>query len=389
MGDAPLRIALVVEHMDPVRGGCETYTAWIASALAERGHDVTIICHDNAWETPGVDFAHVRRRGTVRTSELRNFAADVRAAVEREGFDVVHAMLPVDCASIYQPHSGTMPGRREASLRRRRGLKWVSACITGKFNHYRRFLSRMERRLVANPDTICLCVSETVAEQFRRHFGRTERLRVVFNGVKVPDAAPAVRGQWRQRARQRVGAGERDAVFLTVATNFVLKGVAPTIEAFARWAQRERGREAARLVVIGRDAPSRYIKLAAAQGVGRQVKFLPYTDELFHWYSAADACVLLSWYDSCSLVVLEAAAWGVPSITTVFNGAAEVLSGGGGIVVASPRDTGAVVRAMEELADPRRRGPRAEACLGLGERLKLDRHVNELLEVYDEARRIR
>lgn len=389
MQDGPLEIALVVEHMAPARGGCETYTAWIASALARRGHDVTIICHDNAWEAPGVRFAHVRRHGLVRTSELRNFAADVRAVVERAGFDVVHAMLPVDCADIYQPHSGTMPGRREASLRRRRGVKWLSACITGKLNHYRRFLTGMERRLVAEAGTICLCVSETVAEQFRRHFGRTDRVRVVFNGVKIPDAAPAVREQWRQRGRQRLGAGERDVVFLTVATNFVLKGVAPTIEAFARWVGNAPGREGSRLVVVGRDAPRRYVKLAAALGAGRQVKFLPYTDELFQWYSAADACVLLSWYDSCSLVVLEAAAWGVPSITTVFNGAAEVLSAGGGIVVASPRDADAVVRAMDELADARRRAARSEACLSLGERIGLDRHVNELLEVYDEARRMR
>ena len=113
--------------------------------------------------------------------------------------------------------------------------------------------------------------------------------------------------------------------------------------------------------------------------------FVGPTDEIHQWYAAADACVLLSWYDPCSRVVLEATRWGIPSITTVYNGASEILADGAGIIVGSPKDRRAVAAAMEELADPHRRAMRARACLDVAERLSMDRHVEELLKIYTEV----
>ena len=76
---------------------------------------------------------------------------------------------------------------------------------------------------------------------------------------------------------------------------------------------------------------------------------------------------------------------GIPSVTTVYNGAAEILAvSGAGIVVSSPKDTKAIVAAMEELADPRRRAARREACLAVADRLGVERHVDELMNVYAE-----
>ena len=95
--------------------------------------------------------------------------------------------------------------------------------------------------------------------------------------------------------------------------------------------------------------------------------------------------MLLSWYDPCSRVVLEATRWSVPSITTVYNGAAEVLARGAGLVVSSPADTDAVIRAMCELAEPARRAARARACMDVAGRLGMDRYVDELLAAYEEV----
>src|SRR6185437_4879460 len=39
----PLRIALVILHADPARGGAERYTVDLAAALRRRGHEVRII----------------------------------------------------------------------------------------------------------------------------------------------------------------------------------------------------------------------------------------------------------------------------------------------------------------------------------------------------------
>ena len=169
----------------------------------------------------------------------------------------------------------------------------------------------------------------------------------------------------------------------------LLKGVPQTLRHFARWRDESARKAPARLVVIGDESARRMGRLAARLGVKDEVVFVPHVDDVFPWYSAADACILLSWYDPCSRVVLEALRWGLPSITTFYNGAAEALARGGGIVVSSPEDARAVVAAMAELADPSHRRRRIEACESCVEEISIEHHVARLLEVYESLVRRR
>ena len=382
-----MRIALVIERMDPARGGREASTAQIAAHLARRGHDVTVICRRGAWRSEGVQVQQLGRRGLLRFQRVRNFVADAAEAAARGGFDVVHATLPVPGADVYQPRGGTVPGQIAAS-RRRRGMLGEVAAALEPFNRVRGLLGRLERRLVQDPGVWCLPVSEMVAEELREHLGRTENVRVVYNAVDLPAVDARQRADWRQEVRYRLGVGADEPVFITVARNFPLKGVAQAIRAFERWHHAPPGSNG-RLIVVGQDSPEGYQRMASLRDVGRLVVFVPPTDEVFRWYAAADVCVLLSWYDPCSRVVLEAARWGIPSITTAYNGAAEILADGGGIVVPSPRDIRAVADAMAELADPQARAARSRACLAVADRLAMDRHVDELLAVYQQVKRRR
>ena len=51
-------------------------------------------------------------------------------------------------------------------------------------------------------------------------------------------------------------------------------------------------------------------------------------------------------------------------------------------MVGSPRDTGSIVAAMNDLADPQRRDQCSQACKAAADSLSLARHVDELLAVY-------
>ncbi len=116
-----MRIALVIETMAPSRGGRETSTAEMATALSGRGCDVTILCRSASWQSPGVEICSFGRRGTSRTRRLRNFIDSVQKGISDGRYDVVHATLPVPGADIYQIRSGTIPALRAASIRRASG----------------------------------------------------------------------------------------------------------------------------------------------------------------------------------------------------------------------------------------------------------------------------
>jgi len=380
-----MKIALVIERFDPSRGGREVSTAQVASALARRGHEVAIFCQSCRDACEHVRVLPLKSRGLDRSSRLASFVKSVRGAAEEGGYDIVHATLPVPGANVYQPRGGLVGAQAAASLRRRRGADRFAATLAEPLNPHRRKMRRLERKLVGDPNTLCLAVSEMIAREFMHYYARSQRVRVIYNAVEIPDVSREQRGDWRRAFRERVGAGPGSPVFLIVAKNFDLKGVPEAIEAFAQWHHSQAGPPGARLVIVGRSKVGRYRRMAARKKVARQVAFIAPTDEIFPWYAAADACLLLSWYDPCSRVVLEATRWGIPSITTVYNGAAEILARGAGIVVGSPRDTPAVVKAMDELADPLRRAERSRACGQVADQLKMDRHVDELLDAYGQV----
>jgi UDP-glucose:(heptosyl)LPS alpha-1,3-glucosyltransferase len=81
--------------------------------------------------------------------------------------------------------------------------------------------------------------------------------------------------------------------------------------------------------------------------------------------------------------VLEALAMGLPVISTVFNGATEIMTDGvHGFVVPDPRDTRAIADAMVKLDDADRRAAMSRACLELRPRLSYEHHLGELLTIY-------
>lgn len=384
-----MKIALVIERMDTSRGGRETSIAQMASMLRLRKHDVTILCQRGSWRQEGVEVCRLGSKGRIRIHRLRHFVTDVQKAIRERDFDIVHTTLPIPGTNVYQPRGGTIPAQAEVSLRRRKTVVRLSRKITQPLNLCRQEMAHMERQLVADEKALCLPVSQMVADEFRKYYNRSQGVRVVYNAVDVPDVDSDQRAAWRHDVRTGIGAEDDSIVLLTLATNFDLKGVPEAITAFGQWYHGRRGQINARLVVVGQKRFKKYLRLADKCDVSDRVIFVPPTDNAFRWYAGADICVLLSWYDPCSRVVLEAMRWGIPSITTACNGAAEAIADGCGIVVPSPRDISAVVDAMNKLSDPANRSACEEACRKKAPFLSIERHVDELLDAYSEAPKLK
>lgn len=380
-----MKIALVIERMDPQRGGREISTGQLAGELARRGQDVTIICRHCSCKVSGARIRELGQRGLTRTQRLENFIDDAREELAAGQYDLVHAVLPFPAVDVYQPRGGTVPAQALSRIRKHGPLGKFSAVLEEALQPHRRMMQNLERAVARDPNTLILAVSRMVEQEFRDYYGRKEGVKVVYNGVGVPTASDSERQAWREQKRTAVGVGKDEMLFLTVANNFALKGVRETITSFARWMSRGGERKGAKLVIAGSDLPGRYARQARREGVGEQVIFAGPTEKIFQWYAAADACILLSWYDPCSRVVLEAARWGLPSITTAYNGAAEI-AGEGAVVVESPKAIEAVVAGLDELADDQKRSQRADKCLQIAEEVSIEHHVEQLLGIYAEMK---
>jgi UDP-glucose:(heptosyl)LPS alpha-1,3-glucosyltransferase len=83
-----------------------------------------------------------------------------------------------------------------------------------------------------------------------------------------------------------------------------------------------------KLLILGRDRQNPYLRLAKKLGILEEVIFVGSTNEPEKYYGAADLLVHPTFYDACSLTVLEALASGLPVITTLSNGASGRISQG-------------------------------------------------------------
>lgn len=277
-----------------------------------------------------------------------------------------------------------MPAQVAGRLRRMGGVLRIVIGLSEQFKAARRIMRRLERQVVEDSKTLCLCVSDMIAKEYDTYYHRRDGVRVIYNSVNVPAVGAAERAGWREEKRAELGARDDDLVLICVAQDFARKGVGPTITAFAKWYHERAVYSGARLVLIGENASEHYRRLAREAGVAERVFFIGASNEIFKWYAASEGSILLTWYDPCSLVVLEAARWGIPSITTAYNGASSLV-GEGGVVVSSPADVRAVSAGLDKLADPTQRAEMAQSCLAIADHLSMERYIDELLVVYAEA----
>jgi UDP-glucose:(heptosyl)LPS alpha-1,3-glucosyltransferase len=106
-------------------------------------------------------------------------------------------------------------------------------------------------------------------------------------------------------------------------------------------------------------------------------------------YFAADFLVHPTFYDPCSLVVLEALACGLPIITTRYNGASELLHPSPphqeGYVLRDPHDHQELSWCLAQMLDPGRRHSLAQAARRTALQWTFEQHYRQLMAVLVEA----
>jgi len=204
---------------------------------------------------------------------------------------------------------------------------------------------QLEAQIARDPTIAIQCVSERVADDFRRHYDvPEERLRFVANGVDLERFRPLAEDDARDALRAEHGDGA-DAVWLFLGSGFRRKGLDVAIRALA-----QSRLERSVLWVVGHDRPARWRRLAGRLGVAEQVRFLGERRDVDRLMAACDGLILPTRYDPAPLVVLEAAACGRPVVTSRACGHAEPFVDDA-LVVDDASDAAGFAAALDRLAD--------------------------------------
>ncbi|HXE52876.1 MAG TPA: glycosyltransferase family 4 protein [Tepidisphaeraceae bacterium] len=380
-----MRIALVILHADPTRGGAERYTTDLAVGLAGRRHEVSLLASSFPVVLVGADPVVIPARGATRARRYNTFLDNLDRHLDQTRYDIVHAMLPVRRCDVYHPHAGiAQEAVATGHLKHDAAPARLLSKVAIRLNARRQRFAAVEReRLESARPPVVLCLSEYVKQFVRKHYTLPEsKLRTLFNAVNLQRFDPTIRPEAGAQVRGQFSIGPDKVVALMIAQDFARKGLRQSIEALAQV-------DDPRLVllVFGKQDPSPYADLARRLGVKDRVIFGGTTSDPQAAYQSADFFVLPTRHDPCSLVVLEALAMGLPVISTRFNGACEIMTDGThGFVLPNPSDVDALAGAMRQMLDADRRQTLRQACLRLRPELSYERHLDQLLRIYSVVR---
>jgi UDP-glucose:(heptosyl)LPS alpha-1,3-glucosyltransferase len=382
-----MNIAFCYESVLPARGGCETYIAALARRLVADGHEVHL--YACRWDEVALpEGLHYHRLPAPRGPRFLRpwlFGAACNRALRAARHQVSIGFDKTWDQDVLYPQGGLHAASAEHNLWKysteagralARAAKWLDLAHWS----YR----ALERRQYLGPDRpLIVVISDMVRRHFQRYYGIDEAELRVLHCAADPGRFPEHdrlrrRLEWRQR--WDIDPGETVALF--VAMNYRLKGLDPLLHAVRHIP----AGKPFRLAVVGDPRTGRYERLARRLGVADRVRFLGYDGEMRQSYFGADYLVHPTFYDPCSLVVLEALACGLPVITTRYNGAGELLSSPKeGYVLPDPHDHRRLAWCMTQLLDPAHRNACAQAARRTAAQWTFEHHYRQLLQIFAEA----
>lgn len=370
----PRRLTVVCSDVAPV-GGMERASYELCRRLLLRGWELTVIARSCALPAqPRLRFVRVRSPSRPVSAAL---ASDLvlgslavwrhrRGVVQTENpiianrVDVIHAHF---CERAYRQRVGVSRSRRGDPLYRLNS--WLASGVALLCERWS-YRPAHVREVVA--------VSQGLGRELAElHPGVRDRVHAIPNGVDC-GAFRAVAGR-RDRVRGELGVAGDELLALFVGGDWHRKGLRHAIEAVAAcpsW----------RLAVAGDGDRTGFARLAAQRGARERVAFLGRVSEPHGLYAAADALVLPSHYEAFSLVMLEAAAAGLPLLVTAINGADELVEDGRNGWFVEP-DGATIAARLDELGrDPARHRAMREAARRSAQRYDWERVVDALEQRY-------
>ena len=370
---AGAREVTIIAHDVGAIGGMERVLSELIEGLHSLGHEVTVIAR-TCEVAPGSVARFRRVRGPARPFLIAYpwflLVASVMLGRWRRG--IVQAtggivLAPVDVISVHYCHQvgPANPSRSSAVFA-------INIALV-------RVVKRLAERLCFdfNRGATYVCVSEGVAREVREQYPElTGEVITIHNGVDTELFRPGDQEAQGERLRERLGISNERLIAAFVGSEWERKGLRAAVTALASAPQWD-------LLVAGDGDKPAYRELARALGVEARVHFMGVRGDVKTVYSAANAFLLPTSYETFSLVTFEAAASGLPLLATAVSGISELIEDShNGFFIS--RDGGDIAARLNELgADPALRQRLGEAARRSASRFTWERMVLAHHELYE------
>lgn len=355
----------------------------IVRRALELGHIVTLLADQVSPELIGLGAKWIRIRSLPRRPNLLGaytaaFNADHVLPKYREQFDVIVGAgftlrSPHDVNLCQFVHGAWL--KSPAHVSRLRG---------GLYGLYQRCYSASNARWERHAYAASRCViapSEKIRAELISIGVPADRISIIYNGVDLNEFFPA----WghAEKTSERAALGLPADVPLALFVGDIRtprKNLDSVLKALIDVPQ-------VHLAVAGDLAMSPFPALARQLGINDRVHFVGYTLEVKRYMRAADLFVFPSRYEAGTLVLMEAAASGLPIVTAKTAGGAEVFGADAATVIDDPEDLGGLASAIARFGNSAEQRERSgKAALAVVQRHTWRSMADEYLHCFDAHR---
>jgi glycosyltransferase involved in cell wall biosynthesis len=267
---------------------------------------------------------------------------------------------------------------RPSFLKHRGPKEWVKKIYHDVLLNYNVAIEHQ----VYSKDKTYIAIADVVAEELGEYFGISKNIKVIHHGVDSEKFHPLVDPNERKAIRKSWGVDDTDFVGIFVGA-YLRKGIETVINAMSLLP--DEMKKKFKVVAVG-DGPAEALrKKANFLGVGENLILKSHTKEISSQYRAADFFVMPTYYEPFGLVILEAMASGLPTVTSALAGAADLIQNKkNGLLIKDPWSAKEVAGHIQDLfwnADKRK--SMAKAARMTAQKQSWDRVADEYAEVFE------
>jgi len=375
-----IRFATAILDFSKRKGGAERYLVDLCARMVDNGFEVHVYTAHWDEENPRIHYHCIKTIPFPKSLRLLSFAMRATKEMNQGNYNITLGVGNTLRADVLQPHGGVHWAWFWRSLKAYdHPVLWTMKFLGRVLNPKQWVSGWIEDASYKRGNfSKVIAISDMVKQDIIHWYGISEdRIDAIYNGVDIERFHPRNR-QYREEIRKRYGIGD-EFVILFVSNNFRMKGLDYLIKALAKIKKEDH--PPFKLLILGRDQREPYLRLAKKIGISKEVIFAGSTDEPEKYYGAADLLVHPTFYDACSLTVLEALASGLPVITTSSNGASGILTNGQeGFVIKDPRDIHVLCKKIAYFFDEGKRREtsfQAHQCM---RRYSVERNYSDMVE---------
>lgn len=308
-------------------GGLQRDFLRIALACQSRGHAIRVYTLEWSGEVPGgFEVVVVPVTAFSNSRRYERFSDWVQRDLAKRPTDRVIGFNKMPGLDVY---FAADPCYEEKARTLRNPLYRLS----GRYRHFAAY----ERAVFATESkTEILMISQVQQPFFEKHYGTPKtRFHLLPPGIAPDRRAPANASEIRAGFRREFALADDDLLLLQIGSGFKTKGLDRSLKALASLPEALGSRT--RLIVIGQDEPSLFLRQARSLGVAERVAILPGRSDIPRFLLGADLLIHPAYNENTGTVLLEALVAGLPVLATAVCGYAHYIDeAGGGRVVPEP-----------------------------------------------------